>query len=137
MKFLLLLLRWYPRDFRVRFELEMIQTLVSAREDTTGVHSLRAFIMREAASILRGLATEWLLRWCVDDRLAGRIHGFSALTAAIAIQGFAYGVLLPIGPIAAKHTCAWFYTLAACGLLLTAMLEGCCAIVRWKQEEEL
>jgi hypothetical protein len=132
MRALSLMLRLYPRKFQIRFAAEMLQTLEAAGAEArnTGRIARVVFLSREAVGMVRGLGSAWVLRADeVPDGLANQLHRLSGLTAAIAIQCFAYGTLVPIGPRAAANLGAGLFAWGAAALLVTVALEGCCLAI--------
>jgi hypothetical protein len=122
-----LFLSLYPKDFRDRFEAEMIQTFNDAAEESARSHGgpSPVFLFQESTGILVGAARE-CLSYGTDVLVRSfedRAHWLSALGIAAAIQAYAYGTLVPIGPGGIAGTGAGLYRLATACLILSAAIE--------------
>src|SRR5205809_7199087 len=59
------LLRLYPKDYRFRFEAEMLETFDLALGDQRGSGILR-FAVRELTACVRSAAAEWIAKFKTD-----------------------------------------------------------------------
>jgi hypothetical protein len=67
-----LLLRFYPRDYRVKFALEMQRAFESASVASRGRSGHVQFAARELVGLLLGTAREWMVKLATDPSVRGR-----------------------------------------------------------------
>lgn len=66
-----LLLRLYPRDYRIWFAAEMLNAFEQAAQQNRGSAAQR-FSLVELSSLIRGAAAEWAAKFTTNPNVRGR-----------------------------------------------------------------